>query len=66
MFEEIIEYIKTNKMVSLSEVMRKFKIDREMIVHILKYAEKTHHIKIKIDKNEAMTCSACPVNNKRK
>ncbi|HAV92210.1 TPA: hypothetical protein DCW38_03410 [candidate division WOR-3 bacterium] len=64
MFEEIIEYIKINKMVSLSEVMRKFKIDREMIIHILKYAEKTHHIKIRIDKNEKITCSSCPMRKK--
>ncbi|MGE3063806.1 MAG: hypothetical protein AB7T10_09295 [bacterium] len=64
MFEEIIEYIKKKEIVSLSEVMHKFKIDREMLMYILKYAKKTHGVKIRIDKNETMTCSSCPMKKK--
>ncbi|MDD3803475.1 MAG: FeoC-like transcriptional regulator [bacterium] len=65
MFEEIIEFIKKEKMITINEVLVKFNIDRDMLMYILKYAEKKG-VKVRVEKNETLTCSSCPIHRKNK
>lgn len=65
MFEEVVEFIKKEKITSLNEVMLKFNIDRDMLMYILKYAEK-RGVKVRVEKNETLTCSSCHMHRKNK